>query len=142
VIDDAMERFMPKYTSDATARCRGRRVGAREVRSRSRCASSAASRDESQPVSCGVCGGPSSRHHARDDRQDRRRRGRADRRTTYDGHKLKWTEESKKALWTMKDAYQRRRTKARVEKSARLKKLPVITLEFAKKVIEDETGAP
>ena len=42
----------------------------------------------------------------------------------------------------MKDAYQRRRTKARVEKSARLKKLPVITLEFAKKVIEDETGAP
>src|SRR5262245_12038284 len=42
----------------------------------------------------------------------------------------------------MKDAYQRRRTKARVEKSARLKKLPAITLEFAKKVIEDETGAP
>jgi hypothetical protein len=62
--------------------------------------------------------------------------------TTYDGHKLKWTEESKKALWTMKDAYQRRRTKARVEKSARMKKLDVITLEFAKKVIEDETGAP
>jgi hypothetical protein len=42
----------------------------------------------------------------------------------------------------MKDAYQRRRTKARVEKSARMKKLDVITLEFAKKVIEDETGAP
>ena len=62
--------------------------------------------------------------------------------TTYDGHKLKWTEDSKKALWTMKDAYQRRRTKARVEKSARMKKLDVITLEFAKKVIEDETGAP
>jgi len=62
--------------------------------------------------------------------------------TTYDGHKLKWTEDSKKALWTMKDAYQRRRTKARVEKSARMKKLDVITLEFAKRVIEEETGAP
>jgi hypothetical protein len=42
----------------------------------------------------------------------------------------------------MKNAYQRRRTKARVEKSARMKKLDAITLEFARKVIEEETGAP
>ncbi len=42
----------------------------------------------------------------------------------------------------MKDAYTRRRTKARVEKSARLRKLDIITLEFAKTVIEEETGTP
>jgi len=42
----------------------------------------------------------------------------------------------------MKDAYKRRRAKARVEKSARIKKLPTITLEFAKHVVEDETGIP
>ena len=42
----------------------------------------------------------------------------------------------------MKDAYQRRRVKARVEKSARMTKLDAITLEFARQVIEEETGAP
>jgi hypothetical protein len=41
----------------------------------------------------------------------------------------------------MKNAYQRRRVKARVEKSARMRKLDAITLEFARQVIEEETGA-
>jgi hypothetical protein len=62
--------------------------------------------------------------------------------TTYDGRKLRWTEEARKGLWTMKNAYQRRRTKARVEKRARMKKLDAITLDFARQVIEEETGAP
>ena len=42
----------------------------------------------------------------------------------------------------MKNAYQRRRVKARVEKSARMKRLDAITLDFARQVIEEETGAP
>jgi hypothetical protein len=42
----------------------------------------------------------------------------------------------------MKNAYQRRRVKARVEKSARMRKLDAITLDFARQVIEEETGAP
>jgi hypothetical protein len=62
--------------------------------------------------------------------------------TTYDGRKLRWSEEARKGLWTMKNAYQRRRVKARVEKRARMKKLDAITLEFARQVIEEETGAP
>ncbi len=62
--------------------------------------------------------------------------------TTYDGRKLRWTEEARKGLWTMKNAYQRRRVKARVEKRARMMKLDAITLEFARQVIEEETGAP
>ena len=62
--------------------------------------------------------------------------------TTYDGRKLRWSEEARKGLWTMKNAYQRRRVKARVEKRARMKKLDAITLEFAREVIEEETGAP
>ena len=36
--------------------------------------------------------------------------------TTYDGRKLRWSEDARKGLWTMKNAYQRRRVKARVEK--------------------------
>jgi hypothetical protein len=62
--------------------------------------------------------------------------------TTYDGRKLRWTEDARKGLWTMKNAYQRRRTKARVEKRARMMKLDAITLAFAREVIEEETGAP
>jgi hypothetical protein len=42
----------------------------------------------------------------------------------------------------MKNAYMRRRVKARVEKSARMKRLDAITLDFARQVIEEETGAP
>src|SRR6476620_2160156 len=62
--------------------------------------------------------------------------------TTYDGRKLRWSEEARKGLWTMKNAYQRRRVKARVEKRARMMKLDAITLEFARQVIEEETGTP
>jgi hypothetical protein len=42
----------------------------------------------------------------------------------------------------MKNAYQRRRVKARVEKRARMLKLDAITLAFAREVIEEETGTP
>jgi hypothetical protein len=62
--------------------------------------------------------------------------------TTYDGRKLRWSEEARKGLWTMKNAYQRRRVKARVEKRARMMKLDAITLAFAREVIEEETGTP
>ena len=144
VIDDAMERFMPKYTSEATAAL-AEAVALERAKSQpiSMCVKCGVTATESQPVACGVCGGTVFEVITRE-MIDRIAavEGALTEETTYDGHKLKWTEESKKALWTMKDAYQRRRTKARVEKSARLKKLPVITLEFAKKVIEDETGAP
>jgi hypothetical protein len=61
--------------------------------------------------------------------------------TTYDGRKLRWSEDARRGLWTMKNAYQRRRVKARVEKRARMMKLDAITLEFARQVIEEETGA-
>jgi hypothetical protein len=62
--------------------------------------------------------------------------------TTYDGRKLRWSEDARRGLWTMKNAYQRRRVKARVEKRARMVKLDAITLDFARQVIEEETGAP
>jgi hypothetical protein len=62
--------------------------------------------------------------------------------TTYDGRKLRWSDDARRGLWTMKNAYQRRRVKARVEKRARMMKLDAITLDFARQVIEEETGAP
>ena len=61
---------------------------------------------------------------------------------SYDGRKLRWTEESRRALRRIDEAYLRRRTKARIEKSARLRKLGTVTLEFAQRLIEEETGLP
>jgi len=144
VIDDAMDRFMPKYTSDATAAL-AEAVALERAKSQpiSMCVKCGVTATESRPVKCGVCGGTTFEMITPEMiERIAAVEGALTEEVTYDGHKLKWTEEAKKALWTMKDAYQRRRTKARVEKSARLKKLPAITLEFAKKVIEDETGAP
>ncbi len=68
--------------------------------------------------------------------------GGAEAETTYDGTTLLWTQDAKRALWTMKDAYQRRRAKARVEKGARGRRLNTITLEFARQYVEEETGEP
>ncbi len=135
---------MPKYTSEATTAL-AEAVALERAKSQpiSMCVKCGVTATESQPVRCGVCSGTVFETITRE-MIDRIAavEGALTEETTYDGHKLKWTEDSKKALWTMKDAYQRRRTKARVEKSARMKKMDVITLEFAKKVIEDETGAP
>jgi nucleotide-binding universal stress UspA family protein len=58
----------------------------------------------------------------------------------FDGIKLRWTEEAKKRLWMMADAYARRRAKARIEKLARVQRLPVITLEFADPLIQETIG--
>ncbi|HZN54581.1 MAG TPA: universal stress protein [Candidatus Polarisedimenticolaceae bacterium] len=144
VIDEAMDRFMPKYTSEATAAL-AEAVALERAKSQpvSMCTKCGVTATESLPARCGVCGGTTFETISPEMiERIAAVEGALQEETTYDGRKLRWTEESKKALWTMKDAYQRRRTKARVEKSARMKKMDVITLEFAKKVIEDETGAP
>jgi nucleotide-binding universal stress UspA family protein len=144
VIDDAMERFMPKSASARTAAL-AEAVALERAKSQpvSMCTKCGVTATEARPVKCGVCGGTEFETISPEMiERIAAVEGALQEETTYDGRKLKWTEEAKRALWTMKDAYQRRRTKARVEKSARIKKLDVVTLEFAKKVIEDETGAP
>ena len=47
--------------------------------------------------------------------------GGADDETSYDGRKLKWTKEARYALRAVDEAYLRRRTRARIETSARLR---------------------
>ncbi len=60
---------------------------------------------------------------------------------TFDNVKLKWTSEAKQALHNVPSGYQRRRTKAQIEKNARVKKLPTITrglvYEVAGDIIEE-----
>ncbi len=56
------------------------------------------------------------------------------------GVQVKWSAEARDALREVTDAYLRRRAKARVEKYARSRKIPVITLALALPIIEETVG--
>jgi nucleotide-binding universal stress UspA family protein len=53
---------------------------------------------------------------------------------------VKWSAEARDALREVNDAYLRRRAKARVEKYARSKRIPVITCQLALPLIEETVG--
>jgi nucleotide-binding universal stress UspA family protein len=144
VIDEAMDRFMPKSASAAT-KALAEAVALERAKSGpvSMCRSCGVAATQSGAVRCTVCGSTDFEVIS----QEMIERiaaveGGLEEETTYDGRKLRWSDDARKGLWTMKNAYQRRRVKARVEKRARMMKLDAITLGFARQVIEEETGAP
>lgn len=142
VLDEAMERYMPQSTAKATEKL-AEAVALERARHRrtSICAKCGITAAESDPVKCGVCGGTAFQVITEEMLEKiAAMEGGAEEEATYDGRKLKWTQEAKRALWTMQDAYKRRRVKARVEKSARTKRLPTVTLDFARTYVEEETG--
>jgi nucleotide-binding universal stress UspA family protein len=144
VIDEAMDRFMPKSASNAT-KALAEAVALERAKSGpvSMCRACGVTATQSDAVRCTVCGAADFEVISREMiERIAEVEGGLEEETTYDGRKLRWTEEARKGLWTMKNAYLRRRVKARVEKSARMKRLDAITLEFARQVIEEETGAP
>ena len=59
----------------------------------------------------------------------------------FDGFKVKWTAEAKDVLSRVPKGYERRRVKARIEKIARIQRLPSITRQFADDNL-DEAYAP
>lgn len=144
LLDEAMDRFMPKSAAERTAKL-AEAIAFEAARTRpvSMCKRCGITALEANPAACPVCSGTvfetiTPEVVAAIEASE----GGAAEEKTYDGRKLRWTEEAKKSLWTLKEPYQRRRTKARVEKTARLRRLPTVTLEFAKRVIEEETGVP
>jgi len=144
VIDEAMDRFMPKGASLAT-KALAEAVALERAKSGSisMCRSCGVTATQTDAVKCTVCGATDFDVISREMiERIAEVEGGLEEETTYDGRKLRWSEEARKGLWTMKNAYQRRRVKARVEKSARMKRLDAITLDFARQVIEEETGAP
>jgi nucleotide-binding universal stress UspA family protein len=144
VIDEAMDRFMPKRASDAT-KALAEAVALERAKSGPvwMCKACGVAATQSDPVKCMVCGASDFEVISREMiERIAEVEGGLEEETTYDGRKLRWSEDARKGLWTMKNAYQRRRVKARVEKRARMMRLDAITLDFAKQVIEEETGAP
>jgi nucleotide-binding universal stress UspA family protein len=144
VIDEAMDRFMPKSASAAT-KALAEAVALERAKSGpvSMCRACGVTATQSDPVKCTVCGATDFEVISREMIEKIAEvEGGLQEETTYDGRKLRWSEDARKGLWTMKNAYQRRRVKARVEKRARMMKLDAITLDFARQVIEEETGTP
>jgi proto-chlorophyllide reductase subunit len=144
VIDEAMDRFMPKSASNAT-KALAEAVALERAKAGpvSMCRSCGVAATQSDPVKCTVCGATDFEVISREMIEKIAAvEGGLEEETTYDGRKLRWSEDARKGLWTMKNAYQRRRVKARVEKRARMMKLDTITLVFARAVIEEETGTP
>jgi hypothetical protein len=144
VIDEAMDRFMPKSASAAT-KALAEAVALERAKAGpvSMCRACGVAATQSGAVKCTVCGATDFEVISQEMiERIAEVEGGLQEETTYDGRKLRWSEDARKGLWTMKNAYQRRRVKARVEKRARMMKLDAITLDFARQVIEEETGAP
>jgi nucleotide-binding universal stress UspA family protein len=144
VIDEAMERFMPKSASAAT-KALAEAVALERAKAGpvSMCRACGVAATQSGAVKCTVCGATDFEVISQEMIEKIAAvEGGLQEETTYDGRKLRWSEDARRGLWTMKNAYQRRRVKARVEKRARMMKLDAITLEFARHVIEEETGTP
>jgi nucleotide-binding universal stress UspA family protein/Zn finger protein HypA/HybF involved in hydrogenase expression len=144
VIDEAMDRFMPKSASAAT-KALAEAVALERAKSGpvSMCKSCGVAATQSGAVKCTVCGSTDFEVISQEMIEKiAAAEGGLEEETTYDGRKLRWSEDARKGLWTMKNAYMRRRVKARVEKRARMNRLDTITLDFARHVIEEETGTP
>ncbi|MDE0207452.1 MAG: PCP reductase family protein, partial [Candidatus Tectomicrobia bacterium] len=59
----------------------------------------------------------------------------------FDGKKLKWSAEARRALRAVPDAYLRRRAKARIEKAARMQRMQTITSDLALPMINETVGS-
>jgi hypothetical protein len=68
------------------------------------------------------------------------REGGVEEEEAFDGFKVKWTAEAKEVLNRVPKGYERRRVKARIEKIARVQRLPSITREFADDNLDEAYG--
>jgi hypothetical protein len=142
LLDEAMARFMPKQApmdklAEAVA------IGRSQEQAVAVCKSCGLTAREPDPALCSVCGGKRFEILTAEMVESIvESEGGASDEPSYDGRKLQWTTDARHALRSVEDAYLRRRTRARIEKSARLRRLKTVTLEFAQTLIEEETGVP
>ncbi len=147
VIDQVMEIFMPKRTAELTGRA-ALELAVEQIRSSDvpafLCDVCGHVAREMKPVQCPVCRSGSEKFQTIDKTVVEAlagEEGALEEEEAFDGVKLAWTEEAKTLLRTVPSGYERRRAKARIEKSARIRKLRAITKELAAAVIEEDADA-
>ncbi len=147
VIDSAMEAIMPQRASEKLTRV-AKEIAEQKVLDAGDvqtyiCGECGYAAHNQLPKKCPVCSSPPERfqmvdkdaieHIAVDE-------GGTAEEETFDGVRLQWSEQSKKALRTVPRGYMRRNVKARIEKSARSQKIHTITNAFAMQIIDDSMG--
>ena len=147
VIDMAMEAIMPQRASEKLTRV-AKEIAEQKVLESDAvqtfiCGECGYAAHNEQPVKCPVCSSPPERfqmvdkgvldHIAVDE-------GGTAEEETFDGVRLQWSEQAKKALRGVPRGYMRRNVKARIEKSARSQKIGTITNAFATQIIEESMG--
>ncbi len=93
-----------------------------------------------EPVVCAVCSAPPEQFHKVDKEAIKNLaplEGAIQEETAFDSVKLKWTDEARTLLQGVPDGYQRRRAKAQIEKTARVRRVPSITRDMVLTVIDD-----
>ncbi|MGH7411842.1 MAG: universal stress protein [Candidatus Methylomirabilis sp.] len=144
VIDQVMAIFMPNRTAEAAGRA-ALELAVEQIRSSDvpafLCEVCGHVAREVKPVQCPVCRSGSEKFQTIDKTVVEalsRQQGPLEEEEAFDGVKLTWTEEAKTLFRTVPSGYDRRRTKARIEKSARIRKLQAITKELVAAVIEED----
>jgi len=147
VIDEAMALFMPVRTSEAMQRL-AEQVAVEKIRSEGLTTSICevcgyTVKGPNPAVRCPVCGAGADRF-AVIDRQAveamAATQGEVHEEEVMPGDHVRWSNDARAGLREVEDAYLRRRVKARIEKFARSKRIPVITRELAFPMIEEMLG--
>ena len=147
VIDKAMEAIMPQRASERLTRVAKEIAEQKVVESDAVqtyiCGECGYAAHNQQPVQCPVCSAAPERFQ-RVDKSSLQNiavdEGGAAEEETFDGVRLQWSEQAKKALRRVPRGYMRRNVKARIEKSARSQKIGTITNAFATEIINDSMG--
>jgi len=147
VIDKAMEAIMPQRASERLTRV-AKEIAEQKVLESDAvqtyiCGECGYAAHNQQPVQCPVCGVAPERFQMVDKGSLQNiavDEGGAAEEETFDGVRLQWSEQAKKALRRVPRGYMRRNVKARIEKSARSQKIGTITNAFATEIINDSMG--
>ncbi len=144
VIDQVMAIFMPNRTAEAAGRA-AFELAVEQIRSSDvaafLCEVCGHVAREVKPVQCPVCRSGSEKFQTIDKTVVEalsRQQGPLEEEEAFDGVRLTWTEEAKRLLRDVPSGYDRRRAKARIEKSARIRKLQAITKELVAAVVEED----
>lgn len=147
VIDKAMEAIMPQRASERLTRV-AKEIAEQKVLESDAvqtyiCGECGYAAHNQQPVQCPVCSAAPERFQMVDKGSLEHiavGEGGAAEEETFDGVRLQWSEQAKKALRRVPRGYMRRNVKARIEKSARSQKIGTITNAFATEIINDSMG--
>jgi nucleotide-binding universal stress UspA family protein len=143
VIDEVMAIFMPQKTA-AMAESVAEQLALQQLQAEGTttficdvCGYVAKGAD---PVKCPVCNS-GAEHFVKLDLETVEaivaEEGGAEAEETFDGLTLRWTLEAKEELRRVPVAYMRRRAKARIEKTARVRKLATITRDFVLPIVHE-----